>query len=67
MSTLHDFSTDAVKSMDLSRRKCLNRDEDLTDTGVHMQAFLKYSRASCLLECRAELLFEECGCLVRKK
>ena len=56
-------STEAVKSMALDRRGCLLQDEDLTDTGVTMQAFSKYSRHSCLLECRARKVFADCGCL----
>ncbi len=49
--------------MSLDRRECLLHDEDLTDTGVKMEAFSNYSRPSCLLECRARHLFDECGCL----
>ena len=35
----------------------------LTLSLLKMDAFLSYSRHSCLLECRARHLFDECGCL----
>ena len=49
--------------MSLSRRKCVTYNEDLKKVGIDMEAFVNYSRPSCLLECRAKLLFEQCGCL----
>lgn len=63
INPLPNLSTDAVKSMTPSRRKCLLRNEDLSGTNVTIKAFSNYSRPSCLLECRAVHLLRECGCL----
>jgi amiloride-sensitive sodium channel len=49
--------------MTLERRNCILSDENLNDTNIQMDAFNDYSRSSCLLECRARLMQEECGCL----
>lgn len=49
--------------MSLERRKCVKRNEDLEAAGIEMKAFSNYSQESCLLECRARLLFDKCGCL----
>ena len=57
------FSTSKVQSMSLSRRDCIIKNEDLEGTGIVMEAFKNYSRPNCLLECRARLMFDRCGCL----
>ena len=57
------FSTEKVKSMYLDRRKCILVDENLKKVGIQMDAFEDYSRSSCLLECRARKLYDECKCL----
>ena len=51
--------------MDLDRRQCILVDENLEETAPHvkMEAFEEYSKSSCLLECRARRMFEECNCL----
>ena len=58
-------STETVKSMSLSRRKCITRDEPKENLPkeTKLEAFRQYSRYSCLLECRARLMVKECGCL----
>ncbi len=59
-------STETVKGMSIARRGCILRDEpkeDLVAVGIHMDVFDKYSRRSCLLECRAHYLNKTCGCL----
>ena len=56
-------STPKVESMSFERRKCLKRNEDLKVANVTLEAFQEYSRESCLLECRARVLFKECNCL----
>ena len=56
-------SSETVVKMSVDRRKCLTRNEDLTGSDVIMEAFQDYSRPSCLLECRARLLRDECKCL----
>ena len=57
------FSTDTVRDMDLEKRKCIKKDEDLEAIGIKLEAFQNYSRPSCLLECRAKKLYEVCQCL----
>ena len=49
--------------MNLDKRKCVTHNENLNGTGIKMETFANYSRPSCLLECRANILFERCGCL----
>ena len=58
-------STEKVKAMDLDRRQCILVDENLEETAPHvkMEAFEEYSKPSCLLECRARRMFEDCDCL----
>ena len=58
-------STSKVEAMDISRRKCIKANEPWSELPeeFHLLAFKHYRRASCLLECRANQLQKECGCL----
>ncbi len=54
--------------MSVERRKCLKTGENLTpliEQGLvqNMKVFDNYTEDSCLLECRAEALYNGCGCL----
>ena len=60
------FSSDPVKSMSFRRRKCFMHAEPkdtMLNEGVSLTAFQNYSRKACLMECRAHLIYEQCGCL----
>ena len=50
-------------ALSFASRKCIDHDESLDGTGVTLEVFQNYSRTSCLLECRANLLLDKCGCL----
>jgi hypothetical protein len=59
-------STDTVKNMDVNRRQCIKIDdppEVLEAAGIKMKSFANYTRSSCLLECRAQAIFNACKCL----
>ncbi len=43
--------------------RCDGTGEELSDAGINMALFYNYTRRSCLLECRAQKLREDCGCL----
>ena len=49
--------------MSQSRRNCIMQNEDLSGTGIVLEAFKNYSRPNCLLECRARVMYDKCGCL----
>ena len=51
--------------MDFRRRKCVKANESMDDLpeAQRLKAFKQYDRTSCLLECRANLMQDECGCL----
>lgn len=61
------YSTPAVRKMSIAGRKCIQGGSDLQTLeitkGVKMQVFQNYTRANCLLECRAHLMQNTCNCL----
>ena len=57
-------STNSIKDMDLSSRSCLRYDEDMSlYPEINLKSFSKYSQKSCILECTAQEMYNECGCL----
>jgi len=61
--TQFSSSTEDVRGMNLEKRKCVLRNEDVSGTTIHSAIFDDYTREGCLLECRAEILDRACGCL----
>ena len=60
------YSTKSVTSMAIKRRNCVKHDEkkeDMDEANVKMEVFKKYSRPSCIIECRARQIFDRCKCL----
>lgn len=51
------FSTEDIRNIDRSKRKCLFSDE------VHLKRLNKYSYINCMAECRSKILYERCGCV----
>ena len=50
--------------MPLKKRNCLKHDEDIKlYPDVKLEVFKNYSRKACLLECRARVIRDMCGCL----
>ena len=49
--------------MDLEKRNCVLKDENLNGTGIDKHIFNDYSKEGCLLECKARMLNQRCGCL----
>ena len=57
-------SSEEVKNMPLNQRQCLTPDEDLTQhPNIKYEAFSKYNRKACLLECTANRIMKQCKCL----
>ncbi|TRY68216.1 hypothetical protein TCAL_16470 [Tigriopus californicus] len=56
-------STSKVRQMSIQKRQCIQHDESLEGTGIKIETFSNYSRPSCLLECRAKILYKNCRCL----
>ena len=54
-------ATEGVKAMSFNRRQCLKQDEK--HDGIILEVFSKYDQKSCLLECNARHMREQCGCL----
>lgn len=61
--TSYSNSTAKVRRMSIQTRQCIQHDENLAGTGIKIETFSNYSRPSCLLECRAKILFKKCRCL----
>ena len=63
----HTESTEAVKDMHIARRNCILHEDTAADMydqlEVKLDIFSNYSRQSCLMECRARKIFQQCGCL----
>ena len=64
---MHEHSTENVKKMKLSRRKCVvptDEPKDIRDKfNKDITILEKYSQGNCLQQCRAELVMKACGCV----
>ena len=54
-------ATEGVEAMAFNRRQCLKQDEE--HDGIILEVFSQYDQKSCLLECNARHMREQCGCL----
>ena len=52
-------SSDALKSLDVNDRNCLNENENPIEGSI----FKKYNERNCKFECRVSLAKETCGCI----
>ena len=60
----HAFITDAANSLSLYQKKCLSRSDDMKKyKEVKLEIFAKYTRKGCILECHANIFYNECGCI----
>ena len=51
--------------MDPETRACMDTSETKYEKlGVHLYAFKNYTKANCLLECRAAAMLQKCKCLI---
>ena len=55
------YSTEAVKSIDLEKRKCRFNDEPL-ETSEGTEFMNKYSQTGCIYQCYLEKAAKLCGC-----
>ena len=61
-ATIIFFRSSRIRDFDVKARNCLFDDErDEPNSEVTM--FKHYSEENCMLECRAKLLMDKCGCL----
>ena len=58
-------STESVQAMSIERRRCLFGSDPMDSLALEdrLGAYERYSWASCIMECRAKILMERCGCL----
>lgn len=55
------YSTDAVRAIDINKRKCRFRDEPLEN--ANGSRFMDvYSQTGCILQCHIEIATRFCGC-----
>ena len=60
----HSWITDAANSLDMQQKRCLSRYDNITKyPDIKLDVFANYTRKGCILECHANLYFNECGCL----
>ena len=56
------YSTDAVKAIDISKRKCRFRDEPLQNANGSRLMDV-YSQTGCVFQCHLEIAIRFCGCV----
>ena len=60
----HFWTTDAANKLDLFQKRCLSRSDDLTKyPKIRLNLFSNYTQKGCILECFANLIYDQCGCL----
>ena len=60
----HFATTEAANKLDLFQKRCLSRSDDLTKyPKIRLNLFSNYTQKGCILECYANLIYDQCGCL----
>ena len=60
----HSWTTDAANELNLFQKKCLSRFDDVTKyPKIRLNLFSNYTQKGCILECYANLIYDQCGCL----
>ena len=60
----HFATTEAANKLDLFQKRCLSRSDDLTKyPKIRLNLFSNYTQKGCTLECYANLIYDQCGCL----